>query len=542
MQNFSDYWVGNILLRSMEIKDGNGIKHITNVNNNNNNNVNFTDKEKRFPAIRTAQKKKRSWKSWKQMLKLKEWIFKLHKTKLYWQMVNFKMWFNWRDFFIGFLLNLVPTALDISTDFNLARQMNLESKENRTAEITYDLFLLGKWTTNIHSQFATFTYLFISLPGIILIMKMVFFKAKHTWTSHLLNHKCCHLALNLVALALTLTAAHAAVILATISVQEPFFILAIFSAVFTLTVNLARVFVHSEEMKELALKVTTAEEQYESAFQIHLFFLMWLVGAHPSGSVAELWLGQVTSVLMVAKVTGFYISSNLLYNIQAGAESLMARESDENQERRSVRRLLKLIPVCGITAIFRMGSYAMMINWSFRQRKETLWIFNTVQRDVLLLFLVPVVVLWLLQQKIEVLKPLTTMDIVQGVVGEMATIPVWEKLPTKESKRLNLGMAVYYLLLWSLLLLVAIFCNLTPWNLVPWCPNSRGDFLGGNARNSSSSLDLDSNAPCPPCTQFAIFCLLCGWFSFPLFLHQIFFAAKSSLVGKMRVLVSVIYQ
>ena len=160
-----------------------------------------------------------------------------------------------------------------------------------------------------------------------------------------------------------------------------------------------------------------------------------------------------------------------------------------------------MIPVCGITAMFRMGSYAMMINWSFRRDIENnqnrLWMFMTVERDVLLLFLVPVVVLWLLQQRAEVLKPLTTIDIVQGVVGEMATIPVWEKLTTKEGRRLNLGMAVYYLLLWSVLLLVAIFTNLTPWT-------SEGN-----------------SGPCPPCTKFAIFCLLCGWLAFPLFLYQV---------------------
>ena len=218
---------------------------------------------------------------------------------------------------------------------------------------------------------------------------------------------------------------------------------------------------------------------------------------------------------------------------------MVARETEENQERRSVRRWLKLIPVCGITAIFRMGSYAMMINWSFRQEDQNrLWIFGTVQRDVLLLLLVPVVVLWLLQQRMEVLKPLTTMDIVQGVVGEMATIPVWDKLPTKESRRLNLGMAIFYMLLWSFLLLVAIFSNVTPWTMA-----YQSSFLEGNEQNSSLSLlDPSMNAPCPPCTQFAIFCLLCGWLSFPLFLYQIFYAAKSNLVVKMEVLVSVIYQ
>ena len=197
-----------------------------------------------------------------------------------------------------------------------------------------------------------------------------------------------------------------------------------------------------------------------------------------------------------------------------------------------MRQWLKLIPVCGITAIFRMRSYTMMINWSYRQDQNRLWIFSTVQRDVLILFLVPVVVLWLLQQRMEVLKPLTTMDIVQGVVGEMATIPVWEKLPTKESRKLNLGMAIYYLLLWSFLLLVAILSNATPWTC-------ESNFL--KEQNSSLSLqDPNLNAPCP--MYFAILCLLCGWLSLPFFLYQIFYVAKSNFVVKTKVLVFVIYQ
>ena len=498
----------------------------------------LTNKETLF-EIKTSQKKlkkKKSWNSWKLMNQQRKRIFKAQKPKICRQILNFERWFNWKDFFIGLILNLIPTALDISTDFNLAREMNLERKENNTRQITYNMPLLGERTTNIEAQFATFTYMFISLPGLILFMKMVFFKAKHMWTSHLPNHNWCHLVINLVALALTLTAAQAAVLLATIAVQEPFFILAIFSAVFTLTVNLARVFIHSKEMKELALKVTTAEEQFESAFQIHLFFLNWLIGAQPSKNAVGLWLGQVTSVLLVAKVTNISISiqHQIYLYAQAGAESLVAREAEENQERRSVRQWLKLIPVCGITAIFRMGSYAMMINWSYTQDQNRLWIFSTVQRDVLLLFLVPVVVLWLLQQRMEVLKPLTTMDIVQGVVGEMATIPVWEKLPTKESRKLNLGMAIYYLLLWSFLLLVAILSNVTPWTY-------EDNFLKGNKQNSSLSLqDPNLSAPCP--MYFAIFCLLCGWLSFSFLLYQIFYVAKSNLVVKTKVLVSVIYQ
>ena len=60
-----------------------------------------------------------------------------------------------------------------------------------------------------------------------------------------------------------------------------------------------------------------------------------------------------------------------------------------------------------------MGSYAMMIYWSYQQTQGSVWIFSTVQRDVLLLLLLPVVVLWMVQQRIPSLSPLTAMDIVQ---------------------------------------------------------------------------------------------------------------------------------
>ena len=296
MQNLSESWVGNILLRNME-GSGTGL---------NNNNEDFTFKGKVVSIKRMKQKKlitKKSWKSWKKLVKLKKWLFQVQKSNIFCsQLVSFQGWFNWKDFFIGLLLNLLPTALDISTDFNLAREMNLRSMENITRKIVYNLPILGERTTNIEAQFASFTYLFISLPGVILFMKMFFLKAKRMWTSYIPDFKACHLVLNLIALSLTLAAAQTAIVLATISVQEPFFILAILSAVFTLTVNLARVFIHSEEVKELALRVTTAEEQYESAFQIHLFFLNWLIGAQPTENAAGLWMGQMASVLMVAKV------------------------------------------------------------------------------------------------------------------------------------------------------------------------------------------------------------------------------------------------
>ena len=43
------------------------------------------------------------------------------------QSFNFHEWFTWNDFMSGLILCFAPTALDIGTDFNLARQTPLNS-------------------------------------------------------------------------------------------------------------------------------------------------------------------------------------------------------------------------------------------------------------------------------------------------------------------------------------------------------------------------------------------------------------------------------
>ena len=55
----------------------------------------------------------------------------------------------------------------------------------------------------------------------------------------------------------------------------------------------------------------------------------------------------------------------------------------------------------------------------------------------------------------------------QGVVGEMATIPVWGRLDALGSRGMNLCMGVYYLLLWTPLLTIAIvYREGSPWSYV----------------------------------------------------------------------------
>ena len=194
----------------------------------------------------------------------------LQEATLWLQATNFRLWFTWRDFLLG-LLHFVLISLDIVTDFNLAHEMN-RAGSNSTETINYTLPLLGTFQTTVQGQFASFTYFFIALPGLIFLARFLTLGINRFCSSCLGGERrLIHLLLFLAALTLTLIAAQLAVILATHAIQGPFFLLAIMSAVFTLAVTLVRVFLHTEEMKRFTMEVVAGEEQYESAFQVQIF-------------------------------------------------------------------------------------------------------------------------------------------------------------------------------------------------------------------------------------------------------------------------------
>ena len=113
--------------------------------------------------------------------------------------------------------------------------MNLEGRGNGTTNLNYELPFLGRVETNVHSQFASFTYFFIALPGLILASKVhlspveyssfcakaVFAHVKKScglvFTGDLLPYV--HILLNLFALTLTLAAVQFSILLATASIQ-----------------------------------------------------------------------------------------------------------------------------------------------------------------------------------------------------------------------------------------------------------------------------------------------------------------------------------
>ena len=121
-------------------------------------------------------------------------------------------------------------------------------------------------------------------------------------------------------------------------------------------------------------------------------------------------------------------------------------------------------------------------------------------------------------QWFEMLRPLTTMDM--DMVGEMATIPVWEKLATKEGRKHNLGMAIYYLLLWTPLLSMAICVPINP-SLIAEDKRLPSTNSTAATTEATTTITTGSKQMLSPCTSFALVCLFSCGFSLPLFLYQV---------------------
>ena len=220
--------------------------------------------------------------SWELLIKEDSNIVVANEEKTGWELLLHQSFnlhfecFTWSDFMSGLILCFAPTALDIGTDFNLARQtllntiqpfpikqqslifkiyktrnsnsdvvsycvafrqMNMEGRANGTTNLHYELPFLGRVQTNIHAQFASFTYFFIALPGLILASKVLIHLSLNSYTSidpkAVFSHvkKFCgqvftgdllpyvHILLNLLALSITLAAVQFSIVLATASIQ-----------------------------------------------------------------------------------------------------------------------------------------------------------------------------------------------------------------------------------------------------------------------------------------------------------------------------------
>ena len=226
-----------------------------------------------------------------------------------------KKYFNWDDFFFGLIFGLAPTAWDMYTDLQLGSH------------------LLD--TENAHA--AGLCYAFICLPGINLVKEQV---------GEAVMKSQRQAGLLLAGLIMGLYFALGTAVVVGLGIIVWLWPLVLFypallvtaTIVFTKTVA---VFLHSPGMKRLSLKMSECECFFESSLQLTLLTHIWLSGG-------RVYMSTIfSSMLVIGKV---------------GAENLL-NDGDQLKNKSFWERLLltgKFIPVIALTAVFRLGSGALI--------------------------------------------------------------------------------------------------------------------------------------------------------------------------------------
>ena len=223
--------------------------------------------------------------------------------------------FNWGDFFFALIFGLAPTAWDMYTDLELAN--HLLEEENKHA--------------------AGLCYVFICLPGINLV------KEKVGEAASKLQSRVGVLLAGLIMGLYFLMGTAIFVGLGVLLWHWPlaFRYPAIFITVSIVATKTVAVFLHNPRMKSLSRNMSESEAFFESALQLTLLLHIWLSGGKVNKSTI------FSSVLVIGKV---------------GAENLL-NDGEQLKGKNFWERLLlilKFIPVMALTAIFRLGSGALV--------------------------------------------------------------------------------------------------------------------------------------------------------------------------------------
>ena len=228
------------------------------------------------------------------------------------------------------------------------------------------------------------------------------------------------------------------------------------------------------------------EAQFESTFQITIIFfgLIWT-------PVDDLRVNDKWWQTLVAFIS---LSSSLFTICKASTESLLTFGQENKLADVSLFQQLKMIakfsPVFALTTFFRagclcsttmaagVGSYGYGVNSGFYAAAFSVPLVLTVPLVVLMLFK------WFLPE-------VTLGNLMQGVLGEALTITLFGKAGREGSRRIQLAMAVFHLVLHTVTTIIVLATM----------PSHRASaFFNG----------------------FAITSLSCGWIAFGLFLLQIF--------------------
>ena len=316
--------------------------------------------------------------------------------------------FTWEKFFYAFFLGLLPTGWDVATDIHFGLAQEEE----------------GELTT------AGFCYMFICFP----VIFTFFFPALGTWMHREWSKVTKTTLLSfvyLITFCLLCIAIDSALLFAFVNHPTIFKYPALASSLFTLSVKVVALFVHTPEVAKFSLKISSAESSYEAPAQLLFLLHAWVSGGQVYIST------MVSSVLVIAKV---------------GAENILTKGEEDKMKDKSflekVALLARFMPLTALTAVFRIGS-ATAFHYHPRlllpPTPSTAIILSLVYSLINLTLLL--ILLTTLRTWVARLRQLNLVELALGIANEFTTVSVWGSLGREGSKGLQLGIATYHLLL-----------------------------------------------------------------------------------------------
>ena len=392
--------------------------------------------------------------------------------QLWKDMVNYRLRFTWSQFITALILGLAFSALDTGSDIAFAEQ------DHESTWIQLDKF--GVYLKD-HDYISSLTYLYVSLPGLVLTYSFL----QTTMETTFLRMTGCHdSAFSTVCLRVTnllslVLLAGGVLMVRTLVTSHTIKYVAIPTATAFLSIKVLALFVHSKEMKRLSVKATMAESSFESSLQLFSVIMSSLMTENYTKATV---FSGFTSFLMLGK---------------SGAESHLMFSKVNKLEDAPLLDKLWLIaqhaPVFALVAAFRIGSLSVIAVWDAR---VCFFLLCALTAPLLVLM----VVKWF------ALSDLTLGDLARGVLGELSIPSLWGGRSSEGCRRIQLAFACFYL---------AMYSGFMVWVIVQ-PTGSKAPFCSTNPADYKCSI---RQATLP---TSATICLFLGWTSLLLFLGQIY--------------------
>ena len=353
-------------------------------------------------------------------------------------MRNWQTHFAYSGLATALVLGLLPSLWDSVSDFAFAKEEDTEES-------------LG--TIGFSSAATVTTYFFISLP---------FYVTAVTWLQKMLvmiATKCCScFSQNLLHLLSFATVAWlgAALVVPLFLFPSFFYLTAVLSTFMVLSVKVVAILVHGPELKKLSTRMTSLESQYESSLQLMLVLVIcFTTGEFTLTKANSLFSG----VVMIGK-------SGAECYLTFGNQNLLEQTGPEEQKKsslidkvkgglRGLLNKLKILaaysPVFIATAASRLTTMAVVLQY-------TLFTYTQVLVYLPLSLVAPSTILFIAKSK--ALKDLSAVDLVKAVIGEMTTHTLWGGRGREGSRKLQLFMQVYFLLLHSFCMVLVLLGSL----------------------------------------------------------------------------------